>query len=386
MERPSTEQSPRLSLSCLTPSQAQKHVTANESFRRLDALVDLAVRSRTIAVERGAPAEGDAYILSAGASGAAWDFYSADAIAVFQEGRWAQIPPGEGWRAWVVDSAEFIVHDGAAWSEISGGASDAAAIFGVSTTADATNRLAVKSDALLSHDDVTPGSGDVRINVNKNGVANTASHLFQIGFSGRAEFGLTGDDDFPGKVSADGAAWSEAIVIDKDYGFVGIGAPPVEAPAEIHFDQSAPTVSHAIFKNNDTGAGAQVRVQLRRGGDAISGIGGGAVWFATAASLGFADDEGRTINFINGPSAGVASARMDITPAGDVGVGTSAPTTKLDVNGPVRVKPYPVASPPSASTSGAGAIIFVSDEAGGALLAFSEGASWRRVTDRAVIA
>jgi len=51
-----------------------------------------------------------------------------------------------------------------------------------------------------------------------------------------------------------------------------------------------------------------------------------------------------------------------------------------------KVGSYTVAGVPSASTAGAGAIIYVSDETGGAVLAFSDGTDWRRVTDRAVIA
>lgn len=51
----------------------------------------------------------------------------------------------------------------------------------------------------------------------------------------------------------------------------------------------------------------------------------------------------------------------------------------------VKVPSYTVAGVPSASTEGAGAIIFVSNESGGAVLAFSDGTNWRRVTDRAII-
>lgn len=49
---------------------------------------------------------------------------------------------------------------------------------------------------------------------------NTASHLFQTGFSGLAVFSLTGDDDLHVKVSPDGITWQEAIVVDKDTGEV----------------------------------------------------------------------------------------------------------------------------------------------------------------------
>lgn len=48
-----------------------------------------------------------------------------------------------------------------------------------------------------------------------------------------------------------------------------------------------------------------------------------------------------------------------------------------------RVNSYTVAGLPSASV--AGQVVFVSNESGGAVLAFSDGTNWRRVTDRAVV-
>lgn len=46
---------------------------------------------------------------------------------------------------------------------------------------------------------------------------------------------------------------------------------------------------------------------------------------------------------------------------------------------------YLVADVPSAMRAGEGAMIYVSDETGGAVLAFSDGSDWRRVTDRQVV-
>ncbi|GJL91690.1 DUF2793 domain-containing protein [Hyphococcus sp.] len=218
------EQSPRLSLSYVMPSQAQKHVTVNESFRRLDALTQMSVLSRSETAEPGAPSEGEAYILPSGASGDVWDGYDEHDIAVYHDGAWARITPGEGFRAWVSDDDEFVVFDGSDWVALSsGGASETAAKFGINTGADATNKLAVKSDAVLfNHDDVTPGSGDCQVKINKDAAGDTGSLLFQTGASGRAEFGLAGDDDFHVKVSADGSSWNEAIRVKKDTGFLGV--------------------------------------------------------------------------------------------------------------------------------------------------------------------
>jgi hypothetical protein len=52
---------------------------------------------------------------------------------------------------------------------------------------------------------------------------------------------------------------------------------------------------------------------------------------------------------------------------------------------PLRLPSYTVGTVPSAAISGAGAEIYVTNESGGAVPAFSDGTNWRRVTDRAVI-
>lgn len=59
--------------------------------------------------------------------------------------------------------------------------------------------------------------------------------------------------------------------------------------------------------------------------------------------------------------------------------------TRAALAAPLRLPSYSVAGVPSASTMGAGTMIYVSNEAGGAVIAFSDGTSWLRVTDRAVI-
>jgi len=52
---------------------------------------------------------------------------------------------------------------------------------------------------------------------------------------------------------------------------------------------------------------------------------------------------------------------------------------------PARLRSYTVSSLPAAANAGAGAMVYVSNENGGAVPAFSDGTNWRRVTDRAVV-
>lgn len=49
-----------------------------------------------------------------------------------------------------------------------------------------------------------------------------------------------------------------------------------------------------------------------------------------------------------------------------------------------QAKSYTVVGLPAAATYPRG-VIYVSNESGGAVLAFSDGTNWRRVTDRAVV-
>ncbi len=239
------DHSANLTLPYIAPAQAQKHVTHNEAIRALDALVQLSVQDRDLTTAPAAPADGARYIVGPAATGA-WAG-QAGKIAAFQDGAWAFMTPREGWLAWVADEDKLVVYDGAGWilaANATGGVQAHAALtglgnddhphyltaargdgrylplapvtLGINATGDATNRLAVSAPAsLFNHQ----GAGH-QLKLNKADAASTASLLYQTAFSGRAEMGLAGDDDFRVKVSADGAAWHDAIVVNRTTGAV----------------------------------------------------------------------------------------------------------------------------------------------------------------------
>jgi hypothetical protein len=269
--------STNLNLPYIEAAQAQKHITHNEAIRALDALVCICVIDRDLNVAPVSPVDGDRFLIAAAPTGA-WAGH-AGKIAAWQDGAWEFYAPKEGWLVWAADDDIALFFNGASWVS---SPSQNAALLGVNTTADTTNRIAVSSPAsLFNH----AGAGH-RQKINKNAVGDTASQLFQTNFSGRAEIGLLGSDNFEFKVSADGSSWTTALRLDAATGNVGVGVNPA---------------------------------------------------------------------------------------------------TRLHVDGPIRCGASTVATIPSASTSGPGTIIYVSNEAGGAVLAFSDGTNWRRVTDRAVI-
>lgn len=209
---------PRLGLPLLAAGQAQKHVTHNDALMRLDALVHLVVASRTQAVPPTAPSETSAYIVPAAGTGVFSGHQ--DDLAIFEDGAWSFLPPRPGWQAWVADEAEHHVWTGTQWRRSQPESSLGAELWGVNATADAMTRLAVSGEAsLFNH-----AGADHRLKLNKAGAAQTASLLFQDGFSSRAEIGLSGDDQLRVKVSADGASWIEALVVDRATGLVSMPA------------------------------------------------------------------------------------------------------------------------------------------------------------------
>jgi hypothetical protein len=283
-------QTPRLSLAFLAPAQSQKHVTVNEALRKIDQIVQLCVLSRSLTAQPGAPADGDAYVIPDGATGAQWSQMNDGQIAAFADGAWTALTPRDGWRAYVADTGRFDYFDGASWKEEpapTGITLGSASKIGVNVVTPNEQLVVRGPDARIRIDNDVPNAGVVGVEF---------THLNNGGNQKKA------------------AILSEPIV---SWG-----------RSNLHFCLNV------------------------------------------AASL---------------DNVSIADARITIAGStGFVGIGATAPACALDVNGPARVRSYPRASLPSAA-AGAGQIIYVSDEAGGATIAFSDGENWRRVADRAVV-
>jgi len=110
-----------LVLPFLAVGQAQKHVTVNETLRKLDAIVQLGVASATTPAEPASPADGAVYILPSGKTGTHWSAYANGALAYYRDGAWVEIGPREGWLAFVKDTDLLLVYTGSAWSQFPAG-------------------------------------------------------------------------------------------------------------------------------------------------------------------------------------------------------------------------------------------------------------------------
>ncbi|MEX0284849.1 MAG: peptidase G2 autoproteolytic cleavage domain-containing protein [Paracoccaceae bacterium] len=230
-----SQSSPILSLPYIQPSQAQKHVTHNEALQTLDLIVQLRVEAVDLTAPPPSPVEGQAFIPAVGASGP-WAGH-AQQIAVWRDNGWSYLSPQPGWRAWDLAAETIRVWTGTAWEVPALDTNNLSGV-GIGATADATNVLAASGPAsLLTHS----GAGH-QLKINKSGTGETASVLFQSDWAGHAELGLAGNTDFSVKVSPDGSAWTDAVVVAADTGRVGINAATPEARADIRAETGEPVI------------------------------------------------------------------------------------------------------------------------------------------------
>lgn len=190
-------------------------------------------------------------------------------------------------------------------------------------SADATNRLVVNGPAsLFNHN----GSGGHQVKLNKALAADTASFLYQTGFSGRAEFGTLANDDFTLKTSANGSTWNDAFAVGAGTGVLDFKVAPTllgldlrgDIPDDIFslIDNLDPT-KKAVFQLSGISTGTTRTFTLPNASSTL------AVLAATQTFTG-------TTTFSGTFAVSAATASLGTaTGASTANVGTGATTTGL---------------------------------------------------------
>ena len=188
-----------------------------------------------------APNEGEVWAIGPAPEGA-W-VGQPGRIATLIEDTWRFIPPQDGWIALDKSTGRLLRQAGGAWAPLAPPDLVNLAGVGINAGFDAVNRLTVAAPAtLLNHE----GAGH-QLKINKATPGDTASLLFQTGWSGRAEMGLAGTDGFAIKVSPDGASWFEALRVSPSGAVVmperpraraarAVGATLIDTPTALGFD------------------------------------------------------------------------------------------------------------------------------------------------------
>lgn len=118
-----TDASPRFALPFIVPGQAAKEEFHNEALALLDGLVHAAVEGAPAAAPPADPAEGEAWIVAAGATGE-WAG-RAHCLAIRSAGGWRFVAPVPGLSVWDKAAGLRRAWTGSGWSD---GAVSAAAL------------------------------------------------------------------------------------------------------------------------------------------------------------------------------------------------------------------------------------------------------------------
>lgn len=205
---------PHLGITLVEQAQSQKEITVNQAFARIDAILNSGAKSRVTATPPASPVSGDLYIIAPSPTG---DWAGQAGKLAYFDGIWRFIVPIEGMTLWVNDENLIYSYDGTAWV-LANNPTEFQNLtkLGINATADSTNKLSVASSAILFNHNGT----NIQAKLNKNSSGDNASFLFQTGFSGRAEFGAIGDDNFTLKVSSNGSTWLNALKVISSTGRV----------------------------------------------------------------------------------------------------------------------------------------------------------------------
>lgn len=264
-----------LGLPFIAPAQAQKHITVNTAFQKLDIAVNIAVLDIERAAPPLSPNQGDRYAISENASGD-WTGHEGE-IAALQNNVWEFFKPQKGTLIWDEATQAVYVRRESGWQAIHS-ESDYQNLpqLGVGAEADSTNRLAVASPAsLFNHN----GNGH-QLKINRAADQEVGSVLFQTNFEGEAEIGLTGESIWALKLKQSDGAWRNQLTAKPD--FPGVNIPMLNSGqitigensvAEIATPQSGgviaimltddgnfPQASHSAIFAYDTGSSMNLQV------------------------------------------------------------------------------------------------------------------------------
>jgi len=203
--------STNLQLPYLSGAMSQKHVAVNESLRRLDALVCLAIEDKDLTAPPGSPADGVRYIPKAAATGL-WSGKEGY-VAHYVDGAWEFYTPREGFLAYVADEDAFYVFDGAAWNALETGGGGGGDVVGPASATDealvrfdgTTGKLVKNSGATLDDSGNLSASNLSGTNTGDQTIALTGD----VSGTGTGSFAATiADDAVSNAKAADMGAWT----------------------------------------------------------------------------------------------------------------------------------------------------------------------------------
>jgi hypothetical protein len=216
-----------LQLPLLAPAQAQKHVTHNEALLTLDVLCQASVISRSFNSPPENPVAGDRYLVCQSTNldqnNHPWNGKT-NALALWRDSSWHYFYPQFGWLIFVQSEQQFVFWNGQNWENLNSSSKIMNNIkeLGVGTSADSANKIALKTNRILSTalSEEEGGAGDLECAFNKSSHSKKISFLFQEDYEDRIRIVFDENGYLVLSISPDGLIWNIALSINPKSGKV----------------------------------------------------------------------------------------------------------------------------------------------------------------------
>lgn len=189
----------KLSLPLVQPAQAQKHVTVNDAFQRLDAFTQISIDTVGATTPPPTPAEGELHAVGAGSSGD-WSGHDGE-LSLYLNGGWLFVQPNVGWRGWRSDAGNAVAFDGEDWVEGGGAFSPNGAGF---------VHRSVEADHVVSSGSTSILTGFIPTDTIVYGV--TGRVLTTIGGATSLDVGVAGSTNrYGGGIGTTSSSWARGL-------------------------------------------------------------------------------------------------------------------------------------------------------------------------------
>jgi len=195
----SMSETAKLGLPLVQPAQAQKHVTVNDAFQRLDAFAQISIDTVGVTIPPLAPVDGELHAIGSGAV-ADWAGHDGE-LGLFLNAGWLFVQPDVGWRGWRLDAASAVTFDGVDWVEGGGAFTQNGAGF-VHRSIESDHAVATGATSVLT--------GFIPANAMVYGV--TGLVLTDIGGAASFEIGVTGSTNRYGSgIGVSTGSWARGL-------------------------------------------------------------------------------------------------------------------------------------------------------------------------------
>jgi hypothetical protein len=208
----SKDQTPRLGLSMMLASQADKHVTLNMALEKLDALIGVQAITRALTQPIAAAEAGDIFLLSNSGQGV-WSGYPKGTLAYYSEAGWTCVGAPNGTLLFVLDEGITLLKKEGDWVPL--GSQLGSIAIGMAPAPDAPMTVAGPGMKLVAKE-TGPDAGSVSARLSRTTQTGQSTIIHETLGAARFKAGLIGSNAYKIQACDANSVWNDAVSISSD--------------------------------------------------------------------------------------------------------------------------------------------------------------------------